>query len=121
MKCRLIRHMGCDPCPEFPLGVKPSGTVIDHHQAYLLVQMGVAVPEDQECRMKAGMNGNQMIAAQHAYERVNRGISPEDYEAFDKGIMTGYNPDGSWVPGPNYDDWAWEKKKTESPIIIVEE
>lgn len=94
--------MVCPPDPAFPDGIKRSGTVIDHQDAYRLVQMGVAEPADRECAEKAGVTPEAFEAAKAAYERVSRGIHPDDYEAYRLGLMIGYNPDGSWIPGPNY-------------------
>jgi hypothetical protein len=95
--------------------------VIDHADAWKLVQLGCAEPADEECDRKAGMTAEQRTAAQHASLRAERGIIPEDFVAYDSGVMTGYQPDGSWIPGPNFEDWQWQKRKAESPIIIMED
>ena len=83
--------------------------------------MGIAVPADDECAQAAGLTPVQMQAAQHAQERVRLGVHPDDYEAFDAGIMAGYNPDGTFVPGPNYADHIVEENRKHGPIIIVDE
>lgn len=75
--------------------------IVDHPKAYRLVQMGVAVPADAECEEAANMTAEEMNAAQHGAERLARGIRPEDYKLFDRGVILGYNPDGSYIPGPN--------------------
>ena len=67
----------------------------------MLVEMGVAVPADEECAIKAGMSHEAIRAAQNAYERLAHGIAPEDFAKFDAGEIAGYNPDGSYIPGPN--------------------
>jgi hypothetical protein len=77
------------------------GGVVDHPDAYRLVQMGVAVPGDEKCAVAAGMSDAQIAAAQQAAERLRRGIHPSDFAAFDAGLMAGYNGDGSHIPGPN--------------------
>lgn len=77
------------------------GGIVDHPKAYRLVQMGVAVPADEECKEAANMSPEQMKEAQHGAERLIRGIRPEDYKLFDRGVILGYNPDGSYIPGPN--------------------
>lgn len=70
---------------------------------WMLVQQGCAEPADDECDARAGrMTRERLAEAQHAYERVSRGIAPEDYERFDKGEIVGYNPDGTDKPGPNW-------------------
>ena len=118
MKAKLLRPLeGRDPStvtgvefptpPELierngkPRWIWPPGTVIDHWQAYRLVQQGVAMPEDDDCRRAANRTPVEMEAAQHAYERLSRGIHPEDYDKYDRGEILGYNADGSYVPGPN--------------------
>lgn len=102
MKCRLLRDMACDKHPKFPTGIRKAGSVINHPDAYQLVRMGVAQAEDEECAAKVGMTPEELAEAAKAYERVSRGIHPDDYAAYDAGKMIGYNPDGSWKPGPNY-------------------
>lgn len=104
MKCKLIRDMeGPNPRgPQHPNIIKPAGTEIEHLDCWRLVQMGVAVPADDECRKKADRTPDQMEAAQVAYERLSRGIHPEDFEAYDAGLMIGYDENGDWIPGPKY-------------------
>lgn len=85
---------------EFPDGVVPAGSVIDHPKAYMLVRMGVAEPADDECRLRAGLSESKMFAAQHAARRTRAGIIPDDFTLFDAGEISGYNPDGSYKPGP---------------------
>ncbi len=152
MKARLLREEDCRPSAEYPgvwrcracnasgsgpklsrcpkctsvvgqrTGTMPAGTVIDNPDAWKLVLMGVAVPEDEECKERAGLNAAELAVRQAAQERVRLGIAPGDYQAFDDGLMVGYNPDdGSWKPGPNYDEAAWQERKQNSPIIIVED
>lgn len=75
---------------------------IEHPDAFRLVQYGCALPADEECATRARMSSSQLAAAKHAYERVNAGIAPEDYTLFDAGIITGYESDGSYKPGPNW-------------------
>jgi len=107
--------MDCDPCPEFPTGIKPTGTTIRHPEAFKLVQMGVAEPADAECHAAHGMTQQQIQAAQAAYEKVSRGIHPDDYDAFDRGEMVGYDGNGEPIPGPNaiddYDPDACEDEE----------
>lgn len=151
MKCRLLRDETCVPCEEFPgmwrcracgatgegpkiercpecgspvgqrSGRQPAGTILEFNKAHILVKMGVAEPADDECAQAAGLSPTQMAAAQHAQERVRLGIHPDDYEAFDSGIMAGYNPDGSFKPGPNYADHIVEENRRHGPIIIEDE
>lgn len=76
--------------------------VFDHPTGYRLVQNGDAIPMDEECEAAAGLKPEQLTVVQYNRERLARGIAPEDWDAYDKGYMTGYAPDGSWIPGPNY-------------------
>ena len=98
MKCRLLH-----PTPEaFPgKGVLPAGHIIEHRQAPILVQIGAAESADEECAKAANRTPEQLAAAQRSYVKVRAGIHPDDFEAFDAGQMIGYNPDGSFKPGPN--------------------
>lgn len=132
MKAKLLRPLvGRDPADpevnaEFPAPpqqdqrgdwIWPAGTVIDHWQSYRLVQQGVALPADAECVEAAARSPEQLAAAQYAYERLSRGIHPEDFERYDRGEIAGYNPDGSFVPGPNaqtFDDGT-EETDEEAP------
>ena len=79
------------------------GAIIDHPQAYMLVRQGCAVPADDDCAKRAARSPEQQAAAQYAYERLSRGIHPEDFDRYDAGYIVGYNPDGSYIPGPNWD------------------
>lgn len=107
MKAKLLRRMEMAPGhPDFIPGVKQwlePGTLIDHPKSYMLVRMGVADAADDECEKAAAMTNTQKAQAQLAYQRVSKGIAPEDYQAFDDGEIAGYNPDGSPIPGPNAD------------------
>lgn len=78
------------------------GTMFSTPDCYKLVRQGAALPIDDECREAAGMDAEQMASAQRAYERLSAGIDPEDFELYDAGVIVGYNPDGSFKPGPNF-------------------
>lgn len=53
---------------------RPAGTIINHPDAYQLVQLGMAVPHDDECRRRCGMNEEQIAAAITAQDRFEEGI-----------------------------------------------
>ncbi len=78
------------------------GAILEHPDAWMLVQMGVARPADDGCAKRARMTPLMQIAAEKAYERVNAGIHPEDFELFDAGVILGYEPNGDYKPGPNF-------------------
>jgi hypothetical protein len=78
------------------------GAELEHPDAWKLVRLGMAVPVDDECERRCCMSPAQINAAQLAHNRVAAGIHPDDYPAFNRGEMVGYNADGSPIPGPNY-------------------
>jgi hypothetical protein len=80
---------------------KPAGHIHERPDAYKLVQHGNAIPADDECRKACGMTEKDMEHAQKSYRRIAAGIQPEDYQAFDDGLMIGYDPLGNPIPGPN--------------------
>lgn len=121
MKCRLLLDMDCKPCEDFPEGVKPAGTVIEHPEAFWLVLQGCAEAADEECEKAAPTTPQQQAARLDAYQKIEAGVMPEDREAWDRGWMRGYNPDGSWVPGPNaeeFDELEYEEYKKESRLVL---
>lgn len=108
MKAQLIRRLAIHP-RRVAEGYPPfyeAGHVIDHPKAFRLVQQGVAIPADKECEQRAAMTNAKMDAAIYAYERTSKGISSEDFAAYNRGLMVGYKPDGeegdTWKPGPNW-------------------
>ena len=98
MLCRLLREM---PSGIEPGRILPAGHLVDHPDAYRLVQMGCAESVDVECDTAAAMTPEKTAAARFAFERTRLGIIPEDFEAYANGEMVGYFADGSWIPGPN--------------------
>jgi len=102
LKCKLLLAMNRTPDAADGRSLLPAGEIIEHPDAFRLVQIGCAEPADDECATSHGMTAEQLAAARHAYVRTAAGIWPEDFAAFDAGMMTGYSPDGSPIPGPNY-------------------
>lgn len=98
MKAKLTRKM--DVGKEWA----PAGTIIDHPDAFRLVEHGVAEPADEECRLRVTRSSAQLVAAKAAYPAIEAGIAAEDMPAYRDGKMVGYNPDGTWIPGPNYQE-----------------
>lgn len=87
--------------------------VFDHPTGYKLVRNGDAIPMDEECELASGLRPEQLTVVQYNRERLARGINRDDWESYDAGYMTGYNPDGDWIPGPNYDKWLAEQAAQE--------
>ncbi len=77
------------------------GAILEEKNCFMLVEMGCAVPADDECAKACGMTPEMIRAAMKAYERLALGIHPDDFEKFDAGEIAGYNSDGSCKPGPN--------------------
>ena len=87
--------------------------VFDHPVGFRLVQNGDAIPMDEECELASGLKPSQLTVVQYNRERLAKGIAREDWEPYDKGYMVGYRPDGSWEPGPNYQQWLDERAAQE--------
>lgn len=79
------------------------GAILDAPDAYMMVRQGCAKPADPACASRARRSVAQQADAQKAYERVSKGIHPDDYELFDSGIIDGYMPNGDFKPGPNWE------------------
>lgn len=121
MKARLIRNMpklvrDGGKLKRIPDGHK-AGEVIDDPKAYFLVKQGVAEPDDKECAVAAGMSAEAFEKAKHAYQRLTKGVSQDDHEAYDKGLMIGYKPEAkendTWLPGPNWYEGCEEEYYSE--------
>lgn len=102
MKAKTIRQLNTKKTPDNPLGILPVRFVDEGPDSWMLVAHGVAVPADEECRVKVNMTPEEMTKAQHAYERLSRGIHPNDWAEFDAGEMIGYDEQGRKIPGPNF-------------------
>lgn len=61
--------------PQLPA---PAGTVIDHPDAFRLVQMGVAIPADEACRAAAGMTEEEMAHAHRRYLLLEKGLGYDE-------------------------------------------
>lgn len=108
MKARLLfsSTFSADAGPELHNTAATEGTIIDRPDAWELVEAMMAVPADEECALKTGKPLNMTPEEEESIKRKRRhveaGIQPEDYQAFDDGLMTGYDGNGDWIPGPNY-------------------
>lgn len=102
---------------------KPVGTVLDHPDCWKLVKMGVATPHDEECLdvcEKWAARRDQPLerliaAASAAYPMTAKGIHPEDHAKYQAGEITGYAPDGSYLPGPH------AKSENHGGIVVVDD
>lgn len=101
MKAKLIRRAMKDNGRGQPETRLEIGDVIEHKDAYQLVRLGMAVPEDDECREKCGMTEKQMQAVIKLQDKVSKGIHPSDYAKYDAGEISGYDEQGNYLPGPN--------------------
>lgn len=52
----------------------PLGDIVDHPEAYKLVELGIATPEDDECREAAGLSDEQIEVRLKAYSKLSRGM-----------------------------------------------
>ncbi len=117
MRCKYLIAV-LEPRPEFHDDERlevvdghhywPIGTVEDHPKAYRLVRMGIAEPDDDECRLVAAVSTQDMKAAGKQYEMVSKGIEPDDYQRYLDGEILGYDTAGNDLPGPN-----WKRKEDE--------
>src|SRR5687768_17033798 len=112
MKAKLTKDMDVHPkrWKEGESPIRKEGTIIDDPDAHKLVQIGVAVPADEECEERAGMSKEKIEAARKHYDKI--GIAQKDWAAFDQGLMIGYKSDGkpgdTWIPGPKWSEGAEE-------------
>jgi hypothetical protein len=99
MEVRLVKRNGAQQAAVF----WKNGAIMDYPDSFMLVRMGAAIPADNACAERAGMTPEQMAVAKHAYGRLVAGIMPEDFGLYDAGVVAGYENDGSFKPGPNWD------------------
>jgi hypothetical protein len=83
--------------------IAPVGAIVNDPDCWRIVMMGQAEPADDECAERCKQTAEERAATLHAAARLAAGIAPEDFELFDKGVISGYLKDGSYKPGPNFD------------------
>lgn len=114
MRAELVKDLMATPHTKAPTvagpngrPIVPKGTVLEGKELrpWFYVQMGAAIPLDDECRIAAGMTDQEIDAQVYLYEAKRAGIQPEDMAAWRAGAMTGYDEEGEWIQGPNYLDW----------------
>ena len=84
------------------ISVEP-GYIHEHKDAFRLVQIGMAIPADDECRERCGLTDDEIWDIQRRYNATYARIHPEDQKLFDAGVIAGYTADGTgnYEPGPN--------------------
>lgn len=91
----------------------PAGYVYDTPGAYHLVRLGVADSADDECEIAAARTPEQLAVAKRLQVYASLGLIREDHSHYDAGYLLGYNPDGSWIPGPNYAEYERLQKEAD--------
>lgn len=74
----------------------------DRRSAWIHVGNADAVPADAEAQELCQHRMNNWAYKLKAREALAKGIHPEDMERFMSGEISGYNVDGSVIPGPNW-------------------
>lgn len=84
----------------------PAGTEYEHPNAAFFCQAGSAAPADDECLQACGMTEDELAAVQRLYKITAAGIEgKDDIELWDAGVIIGYRQDGSYEPGPNWEEF----------------
>lgn len=97
-----------------PIPYFPAGTVYEMPDAWKHCQTGTAAPGDEDCRVAAGMTEADLKAAQRIQKIAAAGIVEADIELFDAGVITGYEMNGDYKPGPNYASYMAAQKLEEA-------
>jgi hypothetical protein len=93
----------------------PIGTLLDDPNCYHIVLMGQAEAVDEECLERTNCPPDQLQARLHAAKRLMAGIEQSDYELFDTGVIVGYDADGNYLPGPNWNESKARGTKKSEP------
>lgn len=94
------------PVPYFPAGTLFKTDVIGR------IMRGQAAPDNDFTAKACGLSAAETADMQHRYKRLLAGIDPDDFELFDAGVIVGYDKDGEYRPGPNWD--AFQKSRAEA-------
>ncbi len=105
--------VGSDPTPK-PIPYFPANTEFEHPEAYKHCRTGTASPGDEECRVAANMTPEQLQAAQRLHRIAAAGILDSDIELFDLEVITGYEMNGEYKKGPNFDTYMTARKEHEA-------
>ena len=104
----------------------PPGTVVEHPDAWKLVVMGVATPDDDECLELAEAHfasrgttlADGVRAASRAQDKVAKGIEPKHSRAYDEGRMDGYDEDGRATLRGEPAELPEDEQQPETVIVI---
>ena len=89
-----------------PIAYFPIGTIYESPAAWKWCENGMAKPFDDECREAAGMTDADVDEAHRRFVRdFEKGIQPKDWALYDAGVIVGYREDGSYEPGPKWDEY----------------
>lgn len=88
----------------------PAGAEFEHPKAAFWVRHGCAVSADAECAAAVNRSAAELAEAQRAYRRLEAKIHPDDFALFDAGVIAGYDLDGKFVPGPNWDEYQRQQQ-----------
>lgn len=103
-----------------PIAYLPAGTIFEGEQAVFMCRTGQCSPADDECAAASGKTPDQIAAQQVEYKMNTLGINrAEDRELYRAGVITGYDAQLKYIPGPNWDKYqaAKEALKKESDDI----
>lgn len=91
----------------YPKGCEVSGAVALH-----IATSGQGHPLDDECVKASGLNPAQLRERQKDYEMTAKGINrPEDRILYKAGVIAGYDTDGEYIHGPNWDSYHEQMAK----------
>ena len=99
--------------------IYPKGTEFEGEMAVFLCRTGQAAPIDAECAEAVGMSPEQATHQQTEYKMDNLGIHEKgDRELFRAGVITGYDADKQYLPGPNWE--AYQEALADSEDLADE-
>lgn len=98
-----------------PVPYYPAGTVFEHDVIGFIMR-GQASPANDFTAKACGLSPEELQQRQHRYRRQMAGIDPADFELFDAGVIVGYDKEGNYKPGPNWDAYQQSRKEAEAVI-----
>jgi hypothetical protein len=98
-----------------PIAIFPAGTEFEGVHALALCRNGQAAPSDEECANALGLSPAQLDSLQVGYKMDTLGIhKPEDRDLYRAGVISGFDKDGNYKPGVNWDEYNKAKSAVES-------